>query len=253
MNYLNELLIKFGGRTIKQVIFDGNNGRAERRLEIKNYKGFKLVVVDYENILKIGVKIECNFSFSVNNSDKIFVYKKPFSVKKYPYKLYFSSNVSDPFQTEGFHEFWDILSLKILNLTLSENESIYIYGNGIYFALNADRNINTAIDIIIDIVSDSKIFKKETLKKKIVAENIPDLLKTLIPLLKKWSLSDDSEREQLIEKTTKREKKKLIEEVGPYMKEINEFLESFEDKPLSEEAIMIGNLAELVSELEIEK
>ncbi|MGZ3777872.1 MAG: hypothetical protein ACXVI9_09880 [Mucilaginibacter sp.] len=210
MDYLKDLSIKFGGRTIKQVILDANNGRAERRLEIKNYKGFKVVVIDYENILKIEVKVECDFSFSINNPDKICVYKTPFSVKNFPYKLYFSNKVNDPFQTEGFQEFWDIFSLNILNLNLYENESIFIYGNAICFALRVNRNISSDMDFIIDLVSDNKIFKKEIGKRKIIVENIPEGLKPLIPLLKKWSLSDDSEREQLVEKTTKGKRKSSL-------------------------------------------
>lgn len=54
-----------------------------------------------------------------------------------------------------------------------------------------------------------------------------------------------------IEGMKKTEIKKLIEQVSPYMKEINTFLDSFNDKPLTERATIVGNLAELVTELEV--
>jgi hypothetical protein len=49
----------------------------------------------------------------------------------------------------------------------------------------------------------------------------------------------------------KTEIKKLIKQVSPYMKDINTFLDSFKYQPLTEEATLIENLAELVSELEV--
>ena len=54
-----------------------------------------------------------------------------------------------------------------------------------------------------------------------------------------------------MEETTEKQKKKIVNKVYPYMTEINEFLNSFGDNPLSHEAILIGNLAELVSEIQI--
>jgi hypothetical protein len=98
--------------------------------------------------------------------------------------------------------------------------------------------------------TNDSLFTKNT-QQKIYKKNIPDNLKSLFPLLKKWSVSDDDLREQLVEETSERQKKKLINTVYPFINEINEFLDSFKDEPLSEEAILIGNLAELVSELKI--
>jgi hypothetical protein len=48
-----------------------------------------------------------------------------------------------------------------------------------------------------------------------------------------------------------KEKDRLINSVQPLFNEINTYLDSFKEKPLSEVAIQIGNLAELVSELKI--
>ncbi len=92
----------------------------------------------------------------------------------------------------------------------------------------------------------------ENANNGIIAKNIPDNLKHLIPLLKKYSISDDGEREQLVEDIDEKQKKKLIRSVEPFMSEINNFLDSFQDNHLSDEAILLGNLAELVSELQVD-
>jgi len=105
------------------------------------------------------------------------------------------------------------------------------------------------IDTLVDLVNKyDTLFQKEV-KIKIFRKNIPENLHPLIPLIKKWSVSDDSDREQLVDEATEKEKKRLVKTVAPYMPEINKFLDSFEDGVLSDEAILFGNLAELVSEL----
>ena len=55
-----------------------------------------------------------------------------------------------------------------------------------------------------------------------------------------------------MEETSEKQKKKLVKTVWPYMVGINEFLDSFGDEPLSHEAILLGNLAELISELQVD-
>ncbi len=46
---------------------------------------------------------------------------------------------------------------------------------------------------------------------------------------------------------TQKKKDELINSVTPFMEDINYFLNSFKDELLTEEAILINNLAELVS------
>ncbi|HWW41549.1 hypothetical protein, partial [Pedobacter sp.] len=134
-------------------------------------------------------------------------------------------------------------------LQLSENESVFFYNNYISFALNSKRNLIQILDDVIDLVNcHNKVFEKAS-RSIIYKKNIPNNLRPLFPLFKKWSISDDVEREQLIEEISDLQKKKLVSTVGPLMKEINDFLDSFKNQPLTEEAILIGNLAELVSEL----
>jgi hypothetical protein len=96
----------------------------------------------------------------------------------------------------------------------------------------------------------AEVFYQE-IKERIYTKNIPEKLRPLIPLLKKWSVGDDSDRGLLIEEASEKQKNKLVKSVEPYLNEINEFLDSFKDEPLSHEAILMGNLAELVSELTI--
>ncbi|ATP55248.1 hypothetical protein CPT03_01605 [Pedobacter ginsengisoli] len=84
-------------------------------------------------------------------------------------------------------------------------------------------------------------------------ENIPTELRVLVPLLNKWCISDDVERARLLEKTSKNKKEELMNTVNPLLPKINTFLDSFGDDPLSDEAILLGDLAQLVCELNLEE
>ena len=75
-------------------------------------------------------------------------------------------------------------------------------------ALASDRNLVSILDDFIDLVNkNGEIFRKE-IRERIFKKNIPENLRHLIPLLKKWSIPDDSEREQLMEETKEKQKKK---------------------------------------------
>lgn len=72
-------------------------------------------------------------------------------------------------------------------------------------------------------------------------------------MLNKWCIPDDVERTKLMQKTSKKKKQELISIVNPLLPQINVFLDSFGNEPLSDEAILLGDLAQLVCELNLEE
>ena len=187
------------------------------------------------------------FFFSINNPDKILNIKEPLDIPDFPYKVYIKGQKNNPFLSETFKDFWRLFSSKITEIQLDNNESIFFYKNHLTLAVKPRTNLLPFIDDIIDTIN--IISLKDNYK--INLKNIPVNLRPLSPFFKKWSVSGDAEREQLIEKTSERQKQKLINTVDPLMREINTFLNSFNDQPLNDEAMLIGNLAELVSELKL--
>lgn len=67
-----------------------------------------------------------------------------------------------------------------------------------------------------------------------------------LPLLKEWAISDDEERQEKIDSSSQEKLAIVVSRVYPHINAINDFLDSFGDQPLTNEAIMLGNLAELV-------
>jgi hypothetical protein len=252
MDYLKELSKQLGGRIQTQNHSNWNlNGNSFRVIIARDYKGYKIEVNEFENLFQIGIKVESDLAFSINNPDKIFGFTDPTSIGDFPYKVYFSDSKNDLnlLQQSEFSPFWNSFAAKIRELELSKNESIFIYNNVIYLAISPKRSLVPIVDYVIDLINNNGSIFQKAKNGKIYAKNIPENLRHLIPLLKKWSISDDSEREQLIEETSEKQKNKLVNSIYPLMREINEFLDSFQDSPLTNEAILLGNLAELVSEL----
>ena len=252
MDNFKELSIQLGAKIKMQNLLNINFKEiSTRELLVKNYKGLKINVDEFGNLYQISIDVESDLIFAINHAEKIFKIDQLLNTPDFPYNIYILESQYNPFLNPDFNSFWDLFSLKVKEIKLSKNESIFMDGYRICLTFESNRDIVPILDDIIELIeTNDSLFAKNT-QQRIYKKNIPDNLKSLFPLLKKWSISDDDLREQLVEETSERQKKKLIKSVDPFMNEINKFLDSFEDQPLSEEAILMGNLAELVSELKL--
>jgi hypothetical protein len=79
-------------------------------------------------------------------------------------------------------------------------------------------------------------------------ESLPPEFHQLIPLMKRWAVSDDVERHELLARASPQRVKDLVRTVTPYFGAINRYLDSFGDTPLPEHACMLGALAECATE-----
>jgi len=253
MDSLKDLSITLGGKIQKQTLFDSNFDEASnRKLTVKDYRQYKIRINEYQDLYSLGISVNSDLALSINKSDWMFGFKIPKNVSGLSNKVYVRDETYTFDQNEYVISFWNSLVALLNKIGLSESEGVFFYNNGISFSLKKERDVVSILNDIIDLINANKnIFKRET-KRRILSARVPENLKPLIPLLKKYAVSDDSDREQLKERMTGKEKQKLINTVRPFFNEINAYLDSFKDNPLSEEAMSIGDLAELVSELEIE-
>ena len=252
MDYLQQLATQIGGKIRTQDLLNGNfQKKSLRSLIVKDYKQFKLQIDDYGSLCSIEVKVNSEIACAINNHDRVLYYNIPFNLESVPFTVYVSESNTDLLDNIRFRKACHSIGIFLKKINISPKESVFIYRNCICFAFRTNRDLEPILDGIIELINaNSEIFKR-TARKAISTKNIPDNLKPLAPLMRKYSLSDDSEREQLIEGMKKKEIKQLIESVDPYMGEINNYLNSFKKQPLSEEATLMGNLAELVTELKM--
>jgi hypothetical protein len=79
--------------------------------------------------------------------------------------------------------------------------------------------------------------------------HVPEDLRDLVPLARKWGIGDDVERAKLIESASAEELQALQEAVSPKSARIAEWLDSFPQNALSNEAAAFMYLLEVVDEL----
>jgi|GEM_PF-1369414 len=239
-----------GGNVRSQNLLDPNfNKRSLRKAIIKDYKNLDIVIDDYNEVFLISIRISTDWVFSINIPERIFYSDIPLTLDNFPYVIYFP----DPkeFSLKEFVRiFMEPFLRKIQEVDLSKNEGVFVYKNGICFVLNNDRLLFERFELIVELVNNNgEIFHKIKKSLSLHKKNLPEKFQFLLPFLKKLDISDDASRQELSEEINGKEKEVIIQRIGPLLGEIDLFLNSFGDKPLSEEASKLGNLAELVREL----
>ena len=252
MDYLKELSVQLEGK-IKQQLYSNANlgaGVSTRQLLIKNYRQFHVEINEFPNCYEINIKVYSTLHFSINRHDIIFLLTQPNKLKDFPYIVYTREQGYVFPENGNFPKFWNLFSALLNIFQFKISEGVFFYTNEVTFALDSKRDLVKALDKIIDFfIENSTIFKKEVSPKRINPNNIPDNLKVLLPLLKKYSVSDDSERSELIEQMSEKQKTALKRTVEPLMSEIEAYLDSLINKVFTHEDSLISALAELVAEL----
>jgi len=138
----------------------------------------------------------------------------------------------------------ELLSL-IAQSGLRDGESLYFTRGEIGFYLKGPdgARVTRVIDRVIELAR-----KVETTEKGLNLKLLPAQFHSIIPLIKKWAVADDSERDDLLAATPVIVLQSLGEEVSPFLNSIDSYLDSFGGKAPTEEAVALGRLAECAVE-----
>lgn len=251
MDYLHKIATHTGGKIREQNLFSNNfKQKSFRNLTIKNFNGYKVYIDDFGDLCFIGIKVNCKRAFSINNPDEDLFFKTPIHVNHFPQSIYVSRRNS-PIENEEIKTISQVFVQLLKKLDFTSEESVFVSADTLAFGLQTNRDLIYALEGIMEMLLDNTNLFKRPIRKIIRIKDIPENLRMLAPLFKKYSISDDAERAQLIESLSNKRKKQLIESVNPFMKEINAYLASFGENLPTEEATMVGDLAQLVTELQI--
>ncbi|HUA21744.1 MAG TPA: hypothetical protein VMU80_16960 [Bryobacteraceae bacterium] len=139
----------------------------------------------------------------------------------------------------------ELLSL-VAQVGLQEGESLYFTRGEIGFYLKPTGDSDRVGGLIAQVVELAE--KVGTIEEGPKLELLPVQFHPLIPMIKKWAVTDDSERNDLLDTTPRPVLRSLVDEVSPYLEAISSFLDSFGQKAPTEEAASLGRLAECVVE-----
>jgi len=146
---------------------------------------------------------------------------------------------------EVLSRFLDSPSLHIaaLQLIKSPNDSLQIYEDSLcaYFHPESVEALQAAIEVLCGLVGPKTRMNRANLR------GMPKQFKPLIPLVQKWAEGDDGWREEMLQRSSQSEIKRLIGDVEPYMGQIEEYLKNNSD----EAACALGLLVELTIEAKL--
>jgi Asp-tRNA(Asn)/Glu-tRNA(Gln) amidotransferase B subunit len=233
---LKELANSFGKKTEKSNVLGTG-----LTFHLNDYKGFKVKLYSTPQTIKVDIKTDSSITVSFHQPDSICLINQPLALE-YPTTV-FTSTADNKQQVI---EFASKVRPVIDWLNLRHSESLTIYKNQISAELYPDRDFNATCDRLLELI---RLNYKRDEKKIEELNDLPDNLRELYSLFDKYSISDDQERDELIGSLTKKEIKGLIEKVDKRTHEINNFLNSFMDTQLTENAEKLMSLTELVMEL----
>lgn len=240
---IEKLMKELGLTKHSTNLFHPNIGETSKRyfkLKSSTENNFKLFV--FRSKILIDFPVDTSLLFSVNLPDLICWANKP--LDRWEGGIAFTDRSKDDVVTDGIKA----IETEILELKLGDGEGLFVYGNAIQLVVDGTRPLRPEIQIMQRI--SSKISHMYSVEKKPVdVSKIGTEFNDLIPLLSEWAISDDLERQQKIEEASKSELGNLVKTVAPKMNLINNYLNSFGEDPLPHEATLIGNLAELVSQI----
>jgi hypothetical protein len=136
------------------------------------------------------------------------------------------------------------------DLQLQEMESLHLYSDAIVFYLQRGSvpEITSAIEATCSLAERLPAGNED----EIDLDVLPPEFKVLVPLIRKWGVTDDLERSELIEKASRKTLERLVKIVMPHLSSISAYLHSFGKEPLSEAAIALGALGECTVEAQLQ-
>jgi len=244
MQEIRDKIKAFRPTSQEVILCDPNiNDKSTRLYKFKDDNGNRFKIWVFTYTIRLEAQLETSLLFSINFPDKVCLANKLLEEISEIGKIYTDNSIDDQIKS-----CIGLLMNDLKTLNFDSIEGLTVYGNSIQLTLKQDRKILPEIEI----------FKR---LKSIIELNFPDKIHDIdysdLPIgfrkilynFKSLAITDDFERSEKILELTKKERSNLIKVVEPKLEEIYSFVESFGDKPLSEGAIGIQCLAEIVIEL----
>jgi hypothetical protein len=133
-------------------------------------------------------------------------------------------------------------------LELDPHESLHVYRNGLtlYSRPTSDQRLADLLGSAVAVAE--RLPAAEKVVRSFAA--LPSEFRSLVPMIRRWAVSDDAERMARMERASRGQLELLVRRLTPVFPAINKYLDSFGGTP-SEPAVALGTLAECATEAEL--
>lgn len=229
-------------------LFDPNlNDNSTRLFKFKDNQDNRFKIWVFTESVKLETPLTTSLLFSINFPDKVCLAKKQLSEVSGIGKIFTDNSKDDQIQL-----CINLLNDSLKSLNFDINEGLTVYRNSLQLTLKQDRQIQPEIEVLKKIKSLIELNFPDK-SNEIDYSDLPIDLRQLLLKLKSFAISDDFERDELIEGLSTKQRTNLIKLIEPKIGEINLFLDGFGDRPLTEGAIGLQCLAELTTEITNDK
>jgi hypothetical protein len=246
MQEIRDKIKKFRPTSQKVDFFDPNiNEKSSHLYKFNDGKGNKFKIWIFTDKIKLETPLTTSLLFSINIPDIICFANKYFKNINGIGKLF-----TDKSKDKQIELSIELLKEDLKSLCFDRTEGLTVYGNLLQLTLRNDRQILHEIEVcekiktIIELNFPEKIYSVDY-------TDLPTDLKQLIIKFECWAIPDDFERDEKSKEMTKKERNELIKAFERKFNDINLFLDTFGDKPLTDGAIKLQCLAEMAMELKL--
>ncbi len=226
--------------------FDPNiSDKSVRLYKFKDGKNNKFKIWVFTNRIKVEMPLETSLLFSINIPDNVCFANKFLEDMAGIGKLFTNNSKND-----NILSCIELLKDDLKTFNFDDTEGLIVYGNSLQIILREDRKILPEIDICKKVKSIIELNYPDNIYR-INYSDMPTDLKHLVIEFENWAVSDDFERDDIINRLTKKERIDLTEKIEAKIAMINSYLDSFGEQPLTEGAIKLQCLIELVISLKM--
>ena len=209
----------------------------------------KIRIMANANWISIGVLGKFAVDpLSINTQDRIFVLEKQacsLSGEGIQYPVFTAKGDLQKGQTEFFQNSRLSEILRLGGLFPSESLQANRGELDVHLIRPSLERVKIWTDGFTEVAND---IEQPSIDEEVSFKTLPFQFRPLVPLIAKWGIADDVERENILENAPASTLSMLIHEVEPYLAAIDAYLDSFKTDEPDEAACALGRLAECTVE-----
>jgi hypothetical protein len=137
----------------------------------------------------------------------------------------------------------------LASLKLLPTEYLHVFKNGLWLSVYPEHDFEELLHLLSAIVQALPKNPKEDFREGV--NNLPENIRSLSKYFHTWAIGDDAEREEKIQKASKKRLESICSVVEPMLPNINYYLDSLKPGDESMAALRLGYLAEAVAEMQL--